>query len=389
MPDGSDALSLEVAGGLGAIEPSAWDACVPPGSPFTTHAFLSALEDSGSVGGNTGWTPRHLIARAPDGTVAGVAPLYAKSHSYGEYVFDWAWADAYARAGGSYYPKLQCAVPFTPVTGPRLLVRPDAPLETRATLAAGMVAFAEQAGVSSLHVTFPDEDDWDLLGDVGLLKRIGHQYHWDNVGYASFDDFLAALSSRKRKAVRKERQAVRDAGVTLRAVRGAEITPEMWTTFYRFYRNTVDKKWGGAYLTRSFFPLMGERMGDAVVLIVAEHEGRTVAGALNMVGGGVLFGRNWGCAEDFKFLHFETCYYQAIEFAIANGLKRVEAGAQGSHKIQRGYLPQLTYSAHWIRDPNFRDAIARYLEQETEGVEEEMAELAQSSPFRQENPGQD
>lgn len=385
MPDGLDTLTFELLDGLTSLDAGAWDACIPPGAPFTTHAFLSALEDSGSVGGDSGWRPLHLCARTSDGTVAGVAPLYLKSHSYGEYVFDWAWADAYARAGGTYYPKLQCAVPFTPATGPRLLVRPNAPAGTRLALAKELVGIAERLNVSSLHVTFPDEADRETLAQAGLMKRTGHQYHWENRGYATFDDFLAALSSRKRKAIRKERQAVFDAGVTLRALQGTEITQNHWRAFYRFYRNTVDQKWGGAYLTPSFFPLMGERLGDRVVLVTAEHGGRVVAGALNLVGGDTLYGRNWGCDTDFKFLHFETCYYQAIEFAINRGLAWVEAGAQGHHKIQRGYLPRPTYSAHWIADPGFRTSVARFLVQETAAVEEEMAELAALSPFRQEN----
>lgn len=380
MPDGRESITVSVLGGLSDQDSDAWNACAGA-DPFTSHGFLSALEDSGSVGAEAGWAPRHLAVHAPDGRLSGIAPLYLKNNSYGEYVFDWSWADAYARAGGQYYPKLQCAVPFTPVTGPRLLVRPDAPADTRAALAAGLVGYAEKLGVSSLHVTFPDRADWALLADAGLLQRIGYQYHWENKGYETFDDFLGALNARKRKAIRKERRAVTDQNITMRILRGADITEAHWAAFYRFYRNTVDMKWGSAYLTRSFFPLMGERLGDRVVLVVAEQGGRMVAAALNLMGGDALYGRNWGCDADFKFLHFETCYYQAIDFAIANGLKWVEAGAQGRHKVQRGYLPRTTYSAHWIGAPGFRAAVERFLGDETAAIRDEMAEIKAASPF--------
>lgn len=381
MPDGRDTISIEILGPLSQMDPHVWDACATGSDPFVTHGFLSALEDSNSVGRIAGWVPQHLAVRSPDGAIAGVAPLYLKDNSYGEYVFDWAWADAYSRAGGSYYPKLQCAVPFTPATGPRLLVAANAPAGTTEALIAGMTTFAEQLGVSSLHVTFPNESDWEALGTAGFLQRVGHQYHWENKGYTDFSGFLAALNSRKRKAIKKERHAVTEQGITMRVLRGDDIDEETWATFYKFYRNTVDAKWGGAYLTQSFFPLMGKRLGDKVVLVVAEADNRIVAGALNLIGGDTLYGRNWGCDSDFKFLHFETCYYQAIDFAIAEGLRWVEAGAQGQHKIQRGYLPRKTYSAHWIADPGFRTAVERFLGEETRAIDEEITELLIQSPF--------
>ncbi len=336
-----EARTVKVLGSIHDVAAGAWDACAGGDDPFLAHAFLAALEDSGSVAPETGWMPRHLAVMGDGGdTVIACAPLYLKSHSYGEFVFDWGWADAYERAGGRYYPKLQAAVPFTPVTGRRLLLGPEAPPETADVLAGAMVRLAERLEASSLHVTFPTEPEWQRLGRLGFLTRTGSQYHWQNPGYASFDDFLAELSSRKRKAIRKERAAVAEQGVVLRALTGADIEERHWDAFYGFYRDTSDRKWGNAYLNRSFFLRLGEVMAQRVVLVMAEDgQGHPVGGALNLMSGDTLFGRYWGCQERYRFLHFEACYYQAMDFAIAHGLKRVEAGAQGEHKIQRGYLP--------------------------------------------------
>tara|TARA_R110000868_G_scaffold4460_3_gene28027 strand:- start:27 stop:1196 length:1170 start_codon:yes stop_codon:yes gene_type:complete len=386
MPDGRDAVAIKIIKSLSEVSPEAWDACAGTDNPFARHAFLSALEDSGSATGETGWLGQHLVIEDPAGGIAACAPLYLKNHSYGEYVFDWGWADAYERAGGRYYPKLQCAVPFTPVTGPRLLVNQALPdgqrREMRLALIAGMAQLAQNLGVSSLHVTFPTEDEWEAFGSAGYLQRIGQQFHWENKGFKTFDDFLGELSSRKRKNIKKERRAVHDAGLDIRVLEGAGITEAHWDAFFQFYMDTTDKKWGQAYLTRRFFSLLGERLGRAVVLIVVEKDGRPVAGALNLRGGDTLYGRNWGCVADYKFLHFEACYYQAIDYAIAHGLKWVEAGAQGPHKVQRGYLPRRTFSAHWIADKGFRDAVSGFLNDESRGIEREMSAYGAFSPFK-------
>ncbi len=386
MPDGNETRVIKVLGGIGKIAAADWDACAGGRDPFTSHDFLSCLEDSGSVRAETGWLPHHLLLEEEDGRPSGVVPLYLKNHSYGEYVFDWGWADAFERAGGTYYPKLQAAVPFTPVTGRRLLVRPDLSPErqraVRRQLLAGLVQLARQLEISSFHITFAERGEWELCGELGLLQRTDRQFHWSNDGYSDFEDFLAALSSRKRKNIRKERRAVAEKGIHILALRGAEIEDRHWEAFYGFYCNTSDRKWGQAYLNREFFSLLGERLGDSVLLILAEHEGRPVGGALNLIGGDSLFGRYWGCLERFKFLHFEVCYYRAMDFAIGHGLKRVEAGAQGEHKLQRGYLPQTTYSAHWIADAGFRDAVARFLDREGAAVSDEIEALADFSPFK-------
>jgi predicted N-acyltransferase len=382
--DGDEtSLSLRVAPKLAAIDAAAWDACAGPDNPFVSYAFLSALEDSGSANARAGWQPQHLTLAEPSGRIIACAPLYLKSHSYGEYVFDHGWAEAYERAGGAYYPKLQCAVPFSPVPGPRLLIHPAAPAETARLMIGGMVELARQLDVSSLHITFPTREEWVEFGAAGLLQRIGTQFHWENRGYGSFEDFLGALNSRKRKAIRKERREALDSGLDIRTLTGKEITRKHWDAFFRFYMSTSDRKWGSAYLTRRFFDLLGERLGDRVVLVMAEHQGEPVAGALNLRGTDTLYGRNWGCVGDFKFLHFEACYYRAIDYAIEHGLARVEAGAQGTHKIQRGYLPSETYSAHWIRDAGFARAVENFLERERLSVRAQMAELAEGSPFRQ------
>ncbi|HEX6113482.1 MAG TPA: GNAT family N-acetyltransferase [Geminicoccaceae bacterium] len=379
---GAATLQVKLVQGIGQIDAQVWDACVGPDQPFLSHGFLSALEDSGSASQRTGWLPLHLVVET-DGELIGCAPMYLKSHSYGEYVFDWGWANAYERAGGKYYPKLQVSVPFTPVPGPRLLIRPEIGAAARQMLAHGLVSAAEQLGVSSLHVTFCREDEWHKLGDAGLLKRQGVQYHWHNRGYRTFDDFLGALKSSKRKTIRKERARIKEQGLSIEVLTGAALTPDIWDVFYPFYLSTVDKRWGSAYLTRRFFARLGETMPERVVLMMARHQGRYVAGALNLLGADTLYGRVWGCRREFEFLHFEACYYQAIEFAIGRGLARVEAGAQGPHKLQRGYEPVATYSAHWIRDPGFRDAVERFLAQERREMVDEMGSLRVLLPYRQ------
>lgn len=376
------ALAARIVTSLAEVPAAAWDACAGGDNPFLSHAFLEALETSGSATAKTGWLPQHLLVEDRAARLLAAAPLYLKSHSYGEYVFDWGWADAYERAGGRYYPKLQCAVPFTPVPGPRLLVRPDAPEGAQAALIEALVEVARRQRVSSLHVTFPTEKEWRALGAAGFLQRQGQQFHWQNRGYRDFEDFLDALSSRKRKQIRRERRDALAGGIVVRVLTGAEITKRHWDAFFRFYISTSDRKWGDPYLTRRFFDLLGDRLSDRVALVVAEREGAVIAGALNLIGRDALYGRNWGCLGDFPFLHFECCYYQAIEFAIARGLARVEAGAQGPHKIQRGYLPVPTYSAHWIADPALERAIADFLRRETRSIERERAQLAGLSPYR-------
>jgi len=379
---------ISVHTAIDEIGRDAWDACNAAAdyadNPFTAYDFLQSLEESGCVSPRTGWAPHHLSVRDAAGEIAGVMPLYLKSHSQGEYVFDHAWANAYQQAGGDYYPKLQAAVPFSPVTGPRLLVRDGAPrAEAQAILLAGARTLCGRLGASSLHVTFPLESEWRAMGEQGLLLRQDQQYHWENAGYSTFEDFLAALSSSRRKTIRRER---RDAQAELEiiAVSGAELTEEHWDAFFAFYMDTGARKWGRPYLNRRFFSLLGERMADKVVLVLARHEGRWIAGALNLMGRDTLYGRNWGALEHVPFLHFELCYYQAIEQAILRGLKRVEAGAQGEHKIARGYLPSPVYSAHWIADRALREPVARYLEQERMAVQSEMALLeAEYSPFRE------
>ncbi|MBB4265593.1 GNAT family N-acetyltransferase [Roseospira visakhapatnamensis] len=383
-------VSVTVLPGIDAVPAADWDACAGFDNPFVGHAFLAALETSGSVGPGSGWRPRHLLIKERDGRPLAVAPLYLKSHSYGEYVFDWSWANAYENAGGRYYPKLQAAVPFTPVTGPRLLARPDAdaPDGLRRALLAAMISLAERADLSGVHVTFPTRAEADLGEDLGFLRRQGQQYHWENPGYRDFQDFLDTLTSRKRKTIRKERDRANSQGVTLRLLTGAEIESRHWDAFYEFYLCTADRKWGQPYLTRSFFHHLGERLADRVLLVMGEQTGgrRPVCGALNLIGGDTLFGRTWGALDDFRFLHFEACYYRAMDFAIARGLRWVEAGAQGEHKIQRGYLPQVTHSLHWIADPGFRAAVARFLEQERAMVGAEMAALTAFGPYRKGDP---
>ncbi len=388
MPDGSEPAAIRVLTGIDEIPAVAWDACAGPDHPFVSHAFLKALEDSGSVGQEAGWLPQHLAYHDDEGRLLGCVPLYLKSHSYGEYVFDWAWADAYERAGGRYYPKLQSSVPFTPVTGPRLLVHPEADWrQTAGVLAGAIVELARQLEISSAHVTFPTQREWSLLGDLGMLQRRGLQYRWDNRGYEDFDGFLGALASRKRKAIRKERREAEASGLAITRRSGGDIAPRHWDAFYRFYIATSDRKWGHPYLTREFFRQIGAALGEKVVLVLAEDEGRPVAGALNLRGGDTLYGRNWGCLGHFKFLHFELCYYQAIDYAIQEGLQHVEAGAQGEHKIQRGYLPVETYSAHWIADGGFRQAVEDFLLREGRAISHEARALAGEGPYRKDGCG--
>jgi uncharacterized protein len=377
--------TLRLVGRLADVPAADWDACAGGDNPFLAHAFLLALEESGSANAKTGWAPHHLVLDDARGRPIGCVPMYLKNHSYGEYVFDHGWANALERAGGSYYPKLQVAVPFTPVPGPRLLVRPDAPWDATArTLLAGCLEVARQSKVSSLHMTFCTEADWRFLGDNGLLQRTGEQFHWENQGYATFDDFLGDLAARKRKAVKKERREATENGITIDVVSGSAITESHWDAMFGFYMDTGGRKWGTPYLNRAFFRRLGEVMPNNVVLMLAKRAGHYIAGALNLKGTDTLYGRYWGCAEEHRFLHFELCYYQAIEYAIVHGLKRVEAGAQGPHKLARGYLPKTTYSAHWIADPGFRRAVAEYLTRERAAVAAEIEALALHSPFRHE-----
>lgn len=388
MPDSSDeALSVEIIDDLNRIDAAEWDACAGVGNPFLSHGFLSALEDSGCATAEQGWMPYHLVVRGADGKLDACTPLYVKGHSYGEYIFDWGWADAAQRAGIQYYPKLQCAVPFTPATGPRLLIRDGADHpQMQRLLIAGMIQVAQELKLSSLHITFPTEDEWEQFGKFGLLQRVGQQFHWENRGYQCFDDFLGDLSSRKRKSIRRERRDAERHDLTIRTLTGDDLKPHHWDAFYKFYLATIDKKWSQDYLNRDFFHILGEKLPDRAALIYAEMDGTPVAGALNLIGSDTLFGRNWGCLGDFRFLHFECCYYRAIDFAIERGLKWVEAGAQGHHKIQRGYLPRKTYSAHWIADPRLESAIADFVQREAYQVGHEMTQLeAEYSPFRQEN----
>ena len=394
----SSEITLESLPSVSQIPAEEWDACATPTSPkiaggsctdtkdaynpFVSHAFFSALEASKSACARTGWGPRHLVARL-DGTIAGIVPCYLKSHSQGEYVFDRGWADAYERAGGRYYPKLQASVPFTPATGPRLLIRGNVDQERiRDALASGLVALCGATKASSVHVTFAREAEWKYLASCGFLQRNDQQFHWRNQGYGSFDDFLATLNSRHRKAIKRERRDALKEGITIHALTGSDITEDAWDAFFDFYMETGSRKWGRPYLTRTFFSLVGESMAEDVLLIMAKRNGRWIAGAINFIGSDTLFGRNWGAIEHHPFLHFEVCYYQAIDFAIGRGLKIVEAGAQGEHKIARGYLPQTTFSAHYIADPGLRRAISDYLRHERAYVAEAARELSEAAPFR-------
>jgi uncharacterized protein len=352
-------------------------------NPFLSHDFLAALELSNSVSARAGWQPQHLLIEGPDGEAAAVAPTYLKSHSRGEYVFDRGWAEAYERAGGNYYPKVQVAVPFTPATGRRLLVRPGPQAnEMRSGLAAGLAALCRERDASSAHVTFLPKAEWELLGEQGFLQRTDRQFHWENAGYGSFDQFLEALASRKRKVIRRERRDAMASDISIHWLTGSDLTESVWDTFFNFYIETGSRKWGRPYLTREFYSLIGERMADKVLLVMAKRAGRWIAGAINFIGSDTLFGRHWGAVEHHPFLHFEVCYYQAIDYAIAHKLACVEAGAQGEHKLFRGYLPKTTYSAHYIVDPGLRRAIADYLKRERVYVEADVEELEGYAPFR-------
>lgn len=397
-------LQLRVIPDLGEVTAAAWDSCakgsipspefqVPDqvprlmaelaDNPFLAHAFLSALEKSGSATARTGWAPQHLLAETSDGELLGAVPCYLKSHSRGEYVFDHGWADAYERAGGSYYPKLQVSVPFTPATGPRLLVKPSPHAEAvKDALARGLLALCDRRQASSVHVTFLPKAEWDLLGTRSFLKRTDQQFHWRNEGYATFDDFLSALASRKRKAIRRERREAAESGITIHHLTGSDLTEAVWDDFFGFYMDTGSRKWGRPYLTRSFFSLIGQSMADRILLVMAKRNGRHIAGAINFIGADALYGRHWGAIEHHPFLHFELCYYQAIDYAIAHGLGTVEAGAQGEHKLARGYVPVTTYSSHYIADPALRRAIADYLSRERAYVDAAGRELEGLSPFR-------
>ena len=374
-----NALILNTHPAIAAIPPDTWDA-LGDGNPFTTHRFLLALEESGSVGRGTGWQPLHVTLEA-EGKVVGAAPLYAKSHSQGEYIFDHAWAEAYARAGGRYYPKLQAAVPFTPVTGARLLTRDPA---MRQSLLAGLTRVAERGGASGVHVTFCTEAEAEAGAGIGFLPRVTQQFHWLNRGYGSYDDFLAALSSRKRKDLRKERSKAQAFGGTIRHLTGDDLRPHHWDAFWAFYQDTGSRKWGRPYLTRAFFDHLHQTMRNDILLVLAERDGQPVAGALNFLGPDAIYGRYWGCVEDHPFLHFELCYHQAIDVAIARGLSRVEAGAQGEHKLARGYEPVATHSLHWVADEGFGRALADYLDRERDAMGDEIEALAGFTPFRKE-----
>nr|WP_246447942.1 GNAT family N-acetyltransferase [Novosphingobium flavum] len=367
-----------MAPGVAGLPAAEWDGLTDGGNPFVSHAFLSALEDSGSVGGRSGWEPVPLLIRAEAGALAAALPAYVKTHSQGEYVFDHGWADAWHRAGGNYYPKLQIAVPFTPATGPRVLSRDP---NMAAPLLAAAETLCRQHGLSSAHATFIAPEQVPLFEEAGWLLRSDIQFHWENRGYAEFDEFLATLSSARRKNLRKERAAAQ-AGVEIRHVSGADLKEEHWDAFWRFYQDTGSRKWGRPYLTRDAFTLIGERLADRVLLVLAYLDGEPVAGALNLMGQDALYGRYWGSVIDKPFLHFELCYYQAIDAAIARGLARVEAGAQGQHKLARGYEPVRTWSAHFMVDPGFRAAVAQFLEQERAGVAAEQVSLGDRTPFR-------
>jgi predicted N-acyltransferase len=415
-------LRIRIAQSLAEVPAAAWDACagghdnasaseaIAPavklthedslsaklstreqvGNPFISHDFLSSLEASFSVGPRTGWQPRHLLAESANGTLLGAAPCYVKSHSHGEYVFDHGWAEAFERAGGDYYPKLQVAVPFTPVTGPRLLARPG-PLAqaVRGALADALVEITTASELSSAHVTFLTEPEWRALGERGFLQRNDQQFHWKNAGYASFDDFLGHLASRKRKTIRRERKQALEPGIEVVWLTGSDLTEAAWDAFFAFYMDTGSRKWGRPYLTREFFSIVGEKMRDRILLVMARRAGRWIAGAINFLGVDTVYGRNWGAIEHHPFLHFELCYYQAIEYAITHRLARVEAGAQGEHKLARGYMPMTTYSAHFIANPALRRAVAEYLARERAYVRAAGEELAAAAPFRKDLVEQD
>lgn len=386
----SDEYTIRVAQSFKDIAPESWNSLsgasrlpsATPYNPFISYAFLSSLEESGSATAKTGWLGQHLLLERSDGRLMGAVPGYLKNHSRGEYVFDQGWADAFERAGGRYYPKLQCSVPFTPATGPRLLTTGLDAAAFQQVLASGLQQVTEKLGISSAHVTFANEDEIEALEDEGFLHRTDQQFHFINEGYRDHSDFLDALSSRKRKTLKKERRSALENGIEIDWLTGSDLTEDIWDQFFTFYMDTGSRKWGKPYLTRAFYSLIGERMADDILLVMAKREGKFVAGAINFIGGDALYGRHWGCIEDHPFLHFEVCYHQAIDFALSKGLKRVEAGAQGEHKLARGYTPVTTHSAHYIAHPGLRHAIADYLERERSEVEQINDYLEDHSPFR-------
>ncbi|MFC5418563.1 GNAT family N-acetyltransferase [Bosea eneae] len=403
-----DTLRVRVATSLKSVPAADWDACANPGAgrplesaceqadspsqadldnPFVSHAFLRALEESGCVGGRTGWSPAYLLVEDADDRLLAAAPSFVKGHSQGEYVFDHSWAEAYMRAGGRYYPKIQVAAPFTPATGPRLLVADGSKAaEAREALIAGLDALREQVHGSSIHVTFAQEPDMAALLEAGFLERHDIQFHWRNEGFGSYDDFLSLLASRKRKALKRERREALSAGIEVAVLSGSDLTESVWDDFHAFYEDTGSRKWGRPYLNRRFFSEIGQRLGERIVLVLARRAGRNIAGAINFRGGNTLYGRNWGCIEDHPFLHFELCYHQAIDYAIAHRLVRVEAGAQGEHKLARGYRPVITRSAHLLADPGLARAVAAYLPGERREIASAVAALAEESPFRKGEP---
>ncbi len=396
-------LTVRIARSMSEVDAAAWDACANPQAltladiegdaeaaaqkerhnPFISHAFLNVLETSGSATAKTGWTPLHVLVEDTDGKLLACAPCYAKTHSMGEYVFDYAWADAYERAGGRYYPKLQVCVPFTPVQGRRLLVAPGPQsADARAYLIGGLRALREKTGASSIHVTFPNKIDCEDLASAGMLSRTGKQFHFFNENYETFEDFLAALSSHKRKTIRRERRDALRNGIEIELVTGSAIGEQHWDAFYAFYMDTGSRKWGRPYLTRKYYSQVGQAMADRILLVMAKRNGRYVAGAINFIGDDALYGRNWGCLEEHPFLHFELCYYQAIDYAIQHKLARVEAGAQGEHKLARGYKPVTTYSAHDIADRNFSRAVENFLEEERREIARVIEVYGEHVPFK-------
>jgi len=379
----SISLTTRVVRSISEIPEPVWNQCTVSSHPFILYNFLLSLEESKSAVPETGWTPQHLLLYSKS-EVIGTMPMYIKEHSAGEYVFDHGWAEAFHRAGGRYYPKLQVSVPFTPVTGPRLLISPDFKNqdEGKRTLALAATEHCKKIGASSLHFTFPTKQESKLLGDIGMLRRTGIQFHWRNLGYKSFDDFLTTLSSSKRKQIRRERRGAIESGIKISVLSGDDIKDHHWDSFYLFYTNTSLKKWGTPYLTREFFSLIGKRISNQIILVLAERDGLPIAGALNFLGNNTIYGRNWGCIEEHKFLHFEVCFYRIIDFAITNKIKKVEAGAQGPHKLSRGYLPIATYSNHWIEHKGLRHAISQYLSKETTALDWEIKALEEHSPFR-------
>jgi predicted N-acyltransferase len=387
----TDAINIRIEHSFTTISAARWSRLAgasrgqasTPYNPFVSHAYLSALEESGSATAETGWLGQHLLMEDADGSLRGALVCYVKSHSQGEYVFDHGWADAFERAGGRYYPKLQCSIPFTPVTGPRLLAAEETdPRPVRGALAAGLKELTRRHGLSSAHVTFVPPDEMATFQRAGFLHRTDQQFHFTNEGYGSYDDFLATLASRKRKTLKRERRAAVEHGISIDWLTGSDLTESIWDQFFAFYMDTGSRKWGRPYLTRAFYSLIGERMAEDILLVMAKRDGRYIAGAINFIGGDALYGRHWGCVEDHPFLHFEVCYHQAIDFAIAKGLKRVEAGAQGEHKLARGYMPVMTHSAHFITHAGLARAVADYLERERRDVEETGEFLAEHGPFR-------